>query len=456
VARGVHSRAKRALVPGVVLAASFALMADARAGYEGSVWLGGDAGLMGGAGLTVVGQANGVWYNPAGLGKLDTISLDVSASMYSATYRSLQGVAVTTLPWGTLRSSGSATAFTSVPSTVATSYQLTPRLGLGLGVFVPSRQDFTFSSNEASSGLVGDRPTSYGQDFFMHSSSERTYFGAALGAHLGQRLRLGLALFAVRDDSDLNFQLALALHEPSDPMAQQGAFAIFSVHEGHQVFGGRASSGVQLELGDGWSLGALLWTPVLRMYERATSTTIMGLTTRLPGAPSEQSLEVTTVAPRPLLAFAPWRAAGGLAFSPPSWHLAAEIDYRPGGRHGFDERFQSVWNARLGMLRALTSDYWLGAGVFSDRSDRPRGEGEGSDYYGVTTGLKYRPTRLRERRDRSWDIAGTVGLRYTYGEGQLRIFSLSADPASTAPGQPINGRLKEHEVQLQLGTSLAY
>jgi hypothetical protein len=444
----------RALVVVILLMA-----ATAQAGNEDSVSLGGDASLMGGCGLAVTGQATAAWYNPAGLARLDATTLDVSASMYSVTYRTLDGAAVTALPWGTLRSSGRTTDFTSVPSTVAAGYQLRPRLGLGLGVFVPNRRDFGFSATDRSSGLVAEQPTNYEQTFFMHGTSERSYFGGAMGLQLADWLSLGVSLFAVRDQLETTFQLAAGLHRADDPMAQQGAFGVISAHDEHQVFGLRSAGGIQAEVDQGLTLAALVWTPVISVFDFGKLTTIAGVTNRLPTGQSMQSLEVNSLDRQPRAVYAPFRATAGIAYTPANWHLTGEIDFRSRGRHGFDESFETVWNARVGMLRALTGSFWLGAGLFSDRSDRPIAESDNSDYYGVTTGLKYRPKRLRERstRDRGWDILAIIGLRYTYGTGRVRIFSLSADPSNSAaaPGS-IDGRLREHMLQLQLGTSLAY
>jgi hypothetical protein len=461
----VHGPAER---PGcawgwwVVVALACAMMPmGARASSEDSVSLGGDAALLGGAGLALVGQGNATWYNPAGLARLDGITIDLSASMYAVTSRSLQGAAVTTLPWGTLRSSSGTTGFTSVPSTLAASYQLTSRLGLGLGVFVPSRRDFSFTADDRSTGTFADQPTTYEQNAFFRGTNERMYFGAALGIKVGDWLRLGFAAFGLREMEEVNFQLAVTLHQAMDPMATQGAFGVASLHEQQQVFGVRGSTGMQLELASSFSLAVMLWTPVLSIFDSGEFTAITGAANRLPGVMSTQELQVVTTQNKPRRCFVPLRIAGGVAFSPANWYFTGEIDFRPGGRHGFDEEFQSVLNARVGLMRTLSPNFWLAGGLFTDRTDRPPNSGDGSTYYGATAGLKYRPRRMRQRvarehRDRSWDIVGTVGVRYSRGTGELQLITLSANPLDPTPAQPRSGRMTEHEVQVQFGTSLVY
>ena len=323
-----------------------------------------------------------------------------------------------------------------MPSVAAYGVRLSPRLGLALGIWIPSHEAISLVSTVRSVGPVTSGgqivQVDYSQQIAISQTIDRTYFGAALGFALREGLRVGASAFLVYERFAEFLDLFAGALTSS---TQNGATASASIRGTPSQFAGRLGLGLQWDVAPAWSVAAAVKTPALALVTVGGLTTVVESVSVLPGAPpsvefAQSSSPVSRIAE-------PWRLAAASAVAIGDSSLRAELDWQApqGSRHG-------VFNGRAGLLRTATPDLTWGVGFFTDLSREDVRSGSlAVDYYGVSGGVDWRPPPVRAARGpgATWDMRASLAVRYAYGFGdverlQANIFG-PASASSTAPAR---------------------
>lgn len=442
------ARVRLALL-GVVVAAG-----RAAAQNPDGVLLGTEAALTGGAVLSTSYDAVGAYYNPAGLGTLAGSTLQVSGSAYKLSSLRVRNLVSTELPWTRIEQTARSTDWSAVPSVAVYGFRLSPRVGVALGIWVPTRESAAFISTVRSSGpyaVGGATRVDYAQQIAITQHVEQTYFGAAAGLELRPGLRLGSSVFLVHQRSEQFLDAVFVAETDSPDPAERGATASLSTRGAPIQIAGRLGAGVQWDLSPTLTVAAALKTPAVALFRSGGVTTATATASLLPGVTPSIGFSQEVAAPGRVAQ--PWRLAAGGALALGATSLRAEGDWQApeGGRHG-------VVNARLGLLREASEDLRWGAGAFTDRTRESGRSGSlAVNQYGIAAGVDYRPPPVRAARgpEASWDMRVGFAVRYGLGTGKVR--RLEVDPLSAAPpSSPVTAPVLSQALSLNVGAILRF
>ncbi len=401
--------------------------------------------MQGGA-ITADARGGGaIWYNPAGLGQLPTLRLDVSINAFSLRLGGLPdfdagpGAEVKRLTSINLN---------IVPSGL-TLTQRFGRVGVGFGVFVPEQHQTFLRTQVRSPAVAAQSGGTFGVD--LYERVQQYALGPAFGISLSPRVELGASLLVTYRN-----QLSIA---GVDVASEEGGVASSLVrHEtlDWQQVGAQLVLGTQLHLGDGYEVGISLRSPGLVLAELRQNVLEQTDATGAIHRPTfKQRLGLATAVVAPL------RVHVGLSRVLGHLRIAADGSYQAPLRN---ESLQLDWaptfNARLGLQHTFTKTFALGGGIFSDRSPvrAVQSFGDSSlDFYGVTlamdTGTVYRvvPYGATQVSEGSLRFGTTVALSYAVGLGEVVRGSIAG--AQFAPITQ-SARSVAHEVSLHLASSL--
>lgn len=430
------------------------LTRPALAGNADSFYLGNEAALQGGASTATARSGSSLWYNPAGLARLQHASID--GSMTALSFSLGQDVDLdSALPSSETRRLRSS-AFAVVPASLS----YTRRFGFGgagVGLFVPNQTQDVLRTRLTAPSPDGGPDVELGVDGY--NELQDYYAGAALGVSLGPWLDVGAALFATFRSELTILGITAVLDVPP-----RTGIAVQHSLEDDQAFGVQPVLGAQLHPGAGWDAGVTLRLPALRLYAQS-QTVLMGLTT-------------TEMAPAPLLehefdeqsglsptVLSPLRATAGLARQFGDGQLALELSYQLGQQNetiAVDRR--AVFNARLGGQYRANEAWTLGGGVFSDRSaDRLTEESEGRDidYYGLSIGAQLdTPYGVVSRAGVPYEteqaliFRTTVVISYLLGTGQLQRGELRQGSDGSTQLLELHRDVIDHQLILHFGATL--
>jgi hypothetical protein len=423
--------------------------AGALAGNADSFYLSGDAALQAGAVTADARGGGAIWYNPAGLGQLPALRLDVSINAFSLRLGGLPdfdaggGARVTRL--ATIN-------FNIVPSGLT----LTRRfgtVGLGLGVFVPEQHQ-TFLRTQVTSPASAERPgATFGVD--LYERVQQYAIGPGFGVALSPRVDFGAALLVTYRN-----QLSIAGVDLGSGDGSSAGSLLSHETLDWQQFGAQLVLGTQLHLGRGYELGLTLRSPGLILGELRHH--VVQQTEAAGGAAGtthrsdfQQRFGFATALVAPL------RIHVGLSRTLGKLRLAADGSYQaPLRNESLALDWAPTFNGRLGVQHTFTKTFALGGGVFTDRSPvrALRSFGDSSlDFYGVTMavdmGTAYRvlPYGATQPIEGSLRFGTTVALSYAVGLGQVVRGSVAGDqllPISQS------SRSVAHEISLHLASSL--
>lgn len=435
---------RRATLCGVLLAPVSVL-----AGNADSFYLSGDAAMQAGA-ITADARGGGaIWYNPAGLGQLPALRLDVGINAFSLRLGGLPDFDAS----GGARVTRLATInFNIVPSGLT----LTRRfgaIGVGLGVFVPEQHQ-TFLRTQVTSPASADQPgATFGVD--LYERVQQYALGPGFGVALSPHVDLGASLL-------VTYRNQLSIAGLDLGFADDGSGGGLVSHEtlDWQQFGAQLVLGTQLHLGRGYELGLTLRSPGLILGELRHSVLQQAEGARDAGTTThrsdfEQRLGLATAVVAPL------RFHVGISRTVGKLRVAADGSYQaPLRNESLALDWAPTFNGRLGMQHTFTKTFALGGGVFTDRSPvrAVRNFGDSSlDFYGVTMamdlGTAYRlvPYGATQPSEGKLRFGTTVALSYAVGLGQVVRGSLAGDQFAPI-GQ--SARSVAHEISLHLASSL--
>jgi hypothetical protein len=441
----------RVLAIGSAISATWA--SASRAENIDRFYLSGDAALQGGAITADVRGGGGIWYNPASLASLPNLRLDVAMSAYAlgiGGQPDLDGVSgnetVTRLTSLDLR---------SVPAGMSLTYNL-GRIGIGLGVFVPTQTSSYLRTRIEEPGSAVSAPIDFGVDV---TSTETEYFaGPALGARLSGAAEIGVSLL-VHYRSELEVAaVGLGVGAPGGPAA---VVLSHSTRDWVQV-GLEPVIGVKLRPFPNWRLGITLRLPSFRLYQVL------------------QTLELSTTSDGNTATYSSTYHDGtGFAAAmvrPPRIHLGISRDFGPNRialelsyqfplrNPEVDQELRPLANIRLGGRRRISDTLAIGGGIFTNRSSRaaPRDFGEKQlSYYGVTIATEMgTPYEIRMRNGKylapygKLNFGASLGLTYSIGLGEIMRAQVGSNPADGELIRLSPSSVVAHEFMLSVGSSL--
>lgn len=441
-----------------LLAGAFTLASStARAGNDDSFLQGNDAAMLGGAVAAVGEGPDMLWYNPAGLAGNVRGRIELSGSVFSYRFRSLDPYLSVDYPDGSTDSRGvRSREFQSVPSAISFARQVGDHVTIGLGVFIPIQDAFASSLSlqaERDEGAL-ELATSAS---FQH---QRIHAGPGIGFRVG-RLSLGVSLFGVYERVASNERPTLQIEAPEIRVAATEEVRFELTRLALELV-----IGAQLELPRGVRLAATVRGPRIRISDRI----------------DYEALAFGAFADTEEADFFFERERGRIALRDRRSVLAAPIEVLVGlgwrgarARVGLDARFTHAYegllestfqyNFRLGGAIRVTPNVELGGGVFTDRAHLREGFAALAllDYYGASIGVTLdTPVRLQAEPEagatpRQLVLRTTVALRYAAGFGAG--FGTNArldgeDDAIFGYSAPID--VVFHELGLYLGSGLDF
>jgi hypothetical protein len=440
----------------LVAALVWGLAATAHAGNDDSVLIGDEAVLGGGAVTATVQTGAALWYNPAGLSRVQRDTVDVSGTAYSLRLYRVPGLLEL---FGGETVDGRVNEVVVIPTAV-TYVRPFRKARLALGIFVVDSENFTLRTQieafKPQLGLVNE--------WLLAIEARSQQYRIVLGAgwHPHERLSVGFSVQGVYLASSGSALFAGGFNDGT-PSALSPGFVSFATLFSETGIGVAASVGVQWEPVDHLWLGLTLQTPVLLFYSSVTESSTTGSAALAQGAGVFDTSD-TTNSGAGLEVVAPTRLRLGLAYewSRVSVALDTDIQHRLRNEaYGVDREF--VWNLRAGIQGRISDTMTLGAGFFTDRSPEKPARFLGDldvDFYGFSLGLSYLSDRRLDKSTEKHDrltFGTTFGFRYATGKGEFGGATLSdtfADFNDLVREGPRRATI--HELALYVGSSFLF
>lgn len=442
---------------GLLLGAALFTSADyARAGNLDSYYLGVDATLQAGAITADTRGGGSTWYNPAGLAQSRESALDASIGAYSLRVGGHPDFEAT----------GDDTQVTRLTSTdlkvvpAALSFvRRVGQLGIGLGVFVPSVQSLQLRTLVKTAPHDNDTNTPrFGADVF--GRSQDYHAGLAVGAQITPRVRVGASLF-------VNYMNQLTITEAglSFPIPEGNRLS-GTTHEtiDWQQIGGQLVLGVQLQLDPLWHLGTVLRFPSLRVYEDYQRVALATWAFEGQVADVSQEIEFDERAGLSTAMLLPMRFHLGVSRKLDTGRVALDVNYQAPFH---DERAGLSWkptfNVRVGAQHAVSEEFILGGGLFTDHSPTRYTESLGEsdiDFYGLTAALNFgtayevRPVGAATSKTSLLTLGTTLALSYAVGFGRIARGEVALGGPNGARLDLVSESVVAHEITVHLSSSL--
>lgn len=444
----------RWVAPALCAGLTLALPRVADAGNADAFYLSGEAALAAGAVTATTSGGGSVWYNPAGLASLSGTRLDVNVSGYAVRFGATADFD-STVP-GTDETRLTLIDLDVVPAAVT----LTRRfgsVGVGLGVFVPSQNAVILRTQ------LSAPPDSEGNSLEFGYDSTTRYQEYHLGPGFGwdpiEALSLGASLLVNYRTRVEVTDVSATVESPTSKTSWFGHSTLDSQGAGlEMVIGG------QYRFAPGWSFGAVVRTPAVRMGESVHSVET-GLVADSSGQVDDEvsfnqrfgvSTQVVT----------PFRFHLGLSHTFDGSTLSFDSSLTlPFENVVFSVQERLTWNARLGIVSDL-SEYWkLGGGIFTDRSpyETPTQFQQSQlNFYGVTVGLDWHRTfGVVSRNGKMFEeprlmlFGTTVALSYAIGLGEMGGAVVGPSPGGGIMLEENVVDVVAHEFTLHIGSTLA-
>jgi len=447
------------------LAGALVVPSAAHAGNTDEVNAGVDVTLTGGAVVATVYTGASLWYNPAGLARIDKPSLELTGiTMIIQVIKNPGLLTIDTMPQG--QSEGSGVNFSVIPQALTFTIKLkNENLKLGVGLFNSSiRRELLTEQASSPSGVTPPAKAFAGRssrlDFFHISAG----LAGDLTRNRKQQLLLGGA-----------FDIVVASNRIDD------AYTVFY----DDGVAGQVSDGqVQNQTGFGFQAKAgIQWVPIPEVrvgLSVATPTYVFAALERF-ATSYNQAPPAGTIDPvNPQLAEGSEARGGrgvwwgaepgvlrlGIAYVGTWGWIEGDAIFNYRLREpqiGLDLR--GFVNGRIGSSFRVSKHTKLGLGLFTDFSQIDNLAGlplatRKIDFFGVNLGFLYssqevHPDRQTESSQEGPGFSIAVGIRYSHGRGDTNGLSI---PATYNPGgiQIVPVPTKVNEVAINLGAKVAF
>jgi hypothetical protein len=395
---------------GVVAVVSFLIPIGAKAGNSEDVIAGNDVALTGGAVVANVQTGGALWFNPAGVARLDSSAIDLTGSVLS--YNIIRAPGTLSLESGE-RSNGDFSAVQAIPRALTFVSSPRPELRWGIGFFFSRSLAQFFQDSVASESAEAET-----SEFFATADEAKSLYhvSSTVAWKKSEEFLLGGG-----------FDVVIATQRLAQAVSGAyagGAEGTFSRRVDQSLSGG----GLQLK-------GGLQWTPVPRVrigWMVATPSYLVYL--------NEERTETEQIAPPD----GPPQFSGtqvddlrgtwtgvergltrlGVAYlGKLGWVEADLIVGFPLASAPFDIDWRTTANVNVGGILRITERLKLGGGFFTDFSPESTLDSFGDtqvDFYGFTVGVDFaNREQPPERGQDGFYLAFALALRYSYGKGQL-------------------------------------
>ncbi|NLB60656.1 MAG: hypothetical protein GX806_06300, partial [Lentisphaerae bacterium] len=349
---------------------------------------------MGGAVVSIADGIDAAYYNPAGLGRIKSNTLSISANLYG--FQSYK-IADAWFPDEDFRS----TSFISIPSTMGSVLKLgSNNTALAFSVFIPDKTTL----HEISAFPRQDHFTTYSKD------DQQLWIGPSIGSQITPQLSLGLSVFGV-----------YRTYSEFQSIYWSGSPTTLSLSQDIKAYTLNLLSiwGLQYQPVDNWRFGLTLHTPQVAIMENGELQHQFILEQADSGSFYADDLTVKNNVPMKIAVgigqVEEDRYAWGLDIS---WHLPLSFTSLDGQSQEGDYlqehiRRQAVVDLNLGAEYIIQKKFPLRAGFFTSFSSAPDVSADNPssmpqiDLYGFTCSIGRRSSVLD----------ANLGLNYLFGNG---------------------------------------
>ncbi|MGB5220998.1 MAG: outer membrane protein transport protein [Polyangiales bacterium] len=427
-----------AVIPGVAAAEN-----------TNQVVAGTDVALTGGAVVANVQTGGALWYNPAGVARLDARSVTLSGALLD--YRAIRAPGALSIESGE-QSAGDYSSIHVVPRALVFVLSPKPKLRWGIGFFF-SRSLSDFVQDSVSTDANASEPAE-----FLASSNRRElvyHLSSAIAWKKSKKLLVGGGLDLVFASQRMNESIAGSYG--------QGQGGALSSNLSETISG----AGLQMKAGIQWApiealrIGWMVATPSYLTFLSQKNTTTQTLappagapeftssqTDQLNGAWAGVEAGLTRFG---LAYLGSWGwIEGDLVLSFPLHSAELDIDWR------------TTADVHLGAVLKVTSKLDLGCGFFTNFSPQPtpsRFAETQVNLYGLTVGADFanRAEPIKTTDD-GFYLALAVAFRYAHGSGTLAgvTFPSAYPSAGTQPAAVNLVEVKVNELSVNLAFKAAF
>jgi hypothetical protein len=430
---------------GVLVFSMLVVPAIAEAGNSEDVVAGSDVALTGGAVVANVHTGGAMWFNPAGVARLDSRSVDLTGAVLSYSIASAPGSL--SIESGE-QSAGDYSAIQAIPRALTFVAAPRPALRWGVGFFF-SRSFDRFVQDTVATAAGATEPS----EFFASADEAKSVYHVS-----------GTVAWKKSEKFLLGGGLDIVIASKKATEIVTGAYALgaagtFNRSLNQSIAGG----GLQMKLGLQWApikqvrIGWMVATPSYLVYLDNETTATQSLSPPN-GTPQFQGTQIDELSGSWAGVEVGVTRLGAAYLGKWGWVEADLVLSFPLNTPELDIDRTTTANARVGGIFRLTERVKLGAGFFTDLSPQrtPDDFGESQiDFYGFTLGIDFANRSAPPTRDQDgFYLAFAVALRYSHGSGQLAGVAFpSAFP--DPPGQPgqlnlVNIKINEFGINLAL------
>jgi hypothetical protein len=422
----------------------------ARAGNSDDVVAGSDVALTGGAVVANVHTGGAMWFNPAGVARLDSTSVDLTGAVLSYSLVSAPGSL--SIESGE-QSEGDYSALQAIPRALTFVASPRPELRWGIGFFF-SRSFSRFLQDTVSTTADSAEPS----EFFASADETNSLYhlSGVVAWKKSEKFLLGGGLDIVIASRRLT-QIITGAYDDEE----QGG--VFDRTFNQSIAGG----GLQMKAGIQWApieevrIGWSVATPSYLVYLDNETTATQSLSPAA-GPPAFRGTQIDELSGAWAGVETGLTRLGAAYLRPWGWVEADVIVHFPlqTPELGIDRK--TTADVRIGGIFRITDRLKLGTGFFTDFSpEREPSEFADSklNFYGFTLGVDFANRAAPPTKDEDgFYLAFAAAFRYSHGNGTLagiEFPSTFPNPASQ-PGQLNLVGIKINEFAINLAVKAAF
>jgi hypothetical protein len=425
---------------GVLVLALVIATARASAGNSEDVVAGADVALTGGAVVANVHTGGAMWFNPAGVARLDARSIDLTGAVLS--YNIISAPGVLSLESGE-QSEGDFSALQAIPRALTFVASPRPALRWGIGFFF-SRSLSRFLQDSVATQSDSLEPS----EFYATADETKSLY------------HLSSALAWKKNDKFLlggGFDIVIATQRLTEIISgaygASGAGGTFNRSLNKAISGG----GMQMKLGVQWApipevrIGWMAATPSYLVYLNNETTETEQLSP--PGGnPQFNGTQIDDLS-------GTWSGVergltrlGAAYLGKWGWIEADLIVGFPLKTSALDIDLNATPDVRLGAIIRITDKLKLGAGFSTDFSPEQTPSDFGDtkiNFYSLTFGIDFaNREKPPERGEDGFYLAFAVAFKYSYGSGEMAGLLFPSDFPNPPTQSDIDITMNEFGINL--------